>query len=161
MSRPSDEVLEIECINYGFLSVKARQAIEKILNHASLSAEEKLVLKRAQDFLISVSQGAELISTGCYHHSSNPVDSIKALKLAIDPLEALQKVVNGTPIADYFKTMADSVESCSNSSSAVTTESQSVLANTIQFFEGLHKSSISTLSNRSRSQYETGMAAFA
>jgi hypothetical protein len=157
MSRPSDDILEIECINFGFLSVKAGLVINKILNHSDLSEDEKLVLKRAQDFLLSVSQGAELVQTGVYQHNSNPGDSIKALNLAIDPLEKLQKIVQDVSIADYFKTMANSVEMfVTNPPAAVNQENRNLLENTEQFFEGLHKSLISTLSNRPKPSYEVG-----
>lgn len=160
MSRPSDDILEIECINFGFLSVKAGLVINKILNKTDLSEDEKLVLKRAQNFLISVSQGAELVQTGVYQHNSNPSDSIKALNLAIDPLEKLQKIVQDVSVAEYFKTMAHSVEVYTNNSPAdVNAEDRNLLKNTEQFFNGLHKSLISTLSNRPKPSYELGAVA--
>ncbi len=111
MSATHQYAKEAEELRYGFLAVKAKEAINKSLKPTDLNQNDFDVLNNASSFLNSISEGARLVGTKDLqgHHSS---ESLAALTLALHPLESLQCIADDTDrsIADFFGALAKTLD---------------------------------------------------
>ena len=146
MSAPTFESRESEYINYGFLSIKAGNAIKAILGGQSLSIEDKQALERAEKFLKDISSGVNLVTTGVYKHGSNPNETMAALDYAIDPIVLLQDIIKNQDISGFFDEMADAIH-VSAFKSGEPNDNEDMLGNAQQFFDFLYTSLLASLNS--------------
>lgn len=145
MSAPTFESMESEYINYGFLSVKAGNAIKAALEGQNLSEAEGQILKRAEEFLKDISSGAVLVKTGRYN-GVNPSEAMAALDFAMNPILHLQDVIKNEEVSKFFDEMADAIQIIA-AQQALPDEKKGMLGNAQKFFDYLYSSLLDSLNS--------------
>ena len=117
------EVLQADYLNYGFVSLHASDAIQTLMDGRPLSARNRESLADARQFLETVANGVDLVTSGEAHgHDLDAVDSVGALGLAIDPLERIQKTLASPGAAELIRSLADALETCANQAAGASAE---------------------------------------
>lgn len=155
MSAPSLAERDAEYVRYGFLSIKAGNAIRNKLNGGPLSYDEKEVLRNADELLRQISSGAELTVSGHLQNDADPLASMKALDFALDPIRHIQGQVQTQQLAQLFASMAATVETCSVSPTAPTRDQEEMLSMTATFFDALYKYVTTVLDRGTGTQFVT------
>lgn len=156
MSAPSSAERNAEYLKYGFLSIKAGNAIKNRLQGEILSHDEQEILRRADDLLRQISSGAELTVSG--HPQKNDIDplaSMKALDFARDPIRHMQGQVKVHQLAELFASMANTIQACSASAEAPTKAQREMLSTAAKFFEALYQYVAGVLDRRSGTSFAT------
>jgi hypothetical protein len=149
MSAPSIAERDSEYLKYGFLSIKAGNAIRSKLDGDPLSEDELEILHHADQLLRQISTGAELVTSGSIQNNDiDPVASMKALDVAKDPIKHIQGQVKLHQLAQLFASMADTLKACSGSDRAPSKEQKQVLAQVASFFDALYQYVATTLDRR-------------
>ena len=154
MSAPSRYSKEAEEMKYGFLAVKSKDAISKMLEKKELTGDELKVLSRARDFLLTIADGAQLVTEGVYH-GHNSQESMAALNYAMDPLKYLQAALKDEQICNYFRVLADALHEPEISDARLTDEKYKHLEDASNFFEALYSNLLSAVSENRRSANRT------
>lgn len=150
MSAPSLAERDAEYLKYGFLSIKAGNAIRTRLEGDALSHEEQEVLRHADELLRQISSGAELATSGNFQGNDvDPLASMEALDFARDPIRHIQGQVKIQQLAKLFASMAEAVETCSRSKGPPTPEQRDTLSTVASFFDALYRYVATTLDRRS------------
>lgn len=108
MSAPSHYAKEAEQIKYSLLAAKAKESISKLLGDEQLSEEDKHCLTKAANFLKSVADGAQLVSSGHYS-GHNSREAMQHLQIAIDPIKHLEKINENQEISSYISELANAL----------------------------------------------------
>lgn len=154
MSAPSPAERDAEYLKYGFLSIKAGNAIKNKLEGESLSQDEQDILRHAHELLQQISSGAELTVSGTLRGNAiDPLASMKALDFARDPIRHMQGKVKLHQLAELFAGMANTVQACSVSTAAPTDVQREALSMAAKFFEALYQYVANVLDRRSGTSF--------
>lgn len=109
MSAPNNQAIDSENLKYGFLAARAEEALNKKLENQELSGDDIRILSEAHLFLNTLAEGAELVETGVYR-GHNSRESMRALRMAMDPLKQLSEAQQQPEIADYFQKLTRALD---------------------------------------------------
>lgn len=156
MSAPSLAERDAEFLKYGFLSIKAGNAIRSKLDGDPLSTDEQEILRRADELLRQISSGAELATSGnLQNNDMDPLASMKALDFARDPIRQIQGQVQTHQLAQLFGSIADAVEACRVSTASPTQAQKEILSMAAAFFDQLYQHVATTLDRRNGTSFIT------
>lgn len=140
MSAPSLAERDAEYLKYGFLSIRAGNAIRHKLGGEALSEEEQDILRNADELLRQIASGVELATSGNIRNNDiDPLASMRALGVARDPIRHIQGEVQQHKLAELFVLMAETLQASSGSSSSPTKPQKESLSLTASFFDELYK----------------------
>ncbi|MEW8027247.1 MAG: hypothetical protein AB2766_00085 [Candidatus Thiodiazotropha endolucinida] len=150
MSAPSHRTKQAEQISYGLLAINAIEAINALLNNDELTSSDTDALKRAEEFLLDIADGEELITKATFH-GRNSKASLKALDIVIgEPLKELKKIAQDEKkFAENLRILAGILSKAIEHSKAVDDNEKTALKVLTTFFELLDESLMSVMT-RSR-----------
>lgn len=150
MSAPSLAERDAEYLKYGFLSIKAGNAIRHKIEGDALSQEDQDILRNADELLLQIASGVELATSGNIRNNGiDPLTSMRALGVARDPIRHIQGQVQQHQLAELFTSMAATLKACSATSTAPTDPQKRVLSLAASFFDELYKYVATVLDRRS------------
>jgi hypothetical protein len=146
MSAPSPDLKRSEYIDFGFLSVKASEALKVVLAGKKITAEQTIILAEAADFLKDIATGAGFIATGAVPGGFSPSRSMDALDYAMGPVRALRKLIDNDDVAKFFKSLTEAVKHASGGNAVKSKTDRKFQKAAISFFEALYQSIVAELS---------------
>lgn len=136
MSAPSTVFKEASDLNFGFLSVKASNALSAVLDHQPLSDDERQDLHRAAEFLEDVADGALVAIEGTFRQGARDDRSMDALSYALGPIDTLKELAQEENVSVLFANMSKAVHCAAEAPTQAQTEDMKVA---ISFFDALYK----------------------
>ena len=108
MNTPGIHMEQAETLEYGFLAVRAADAIQRKLDGHTLSSTDQEALQKAHEFLMDVVQGASLVSGSEFAGHSAQV--VTALGFASHPVANLQAAItNNDEFSKFFEDLAAAI----------------------------------------------------
>ena len=108
MSAPGHEFREAEYLGLGYLAITSSELLARLMAGDQLSDDDKFTLRRAQDFLCDVSNGARLVTSGIQRNASAS-DAIQKLSYAVEPLKLLQEEFRSADVGETLEKVAGSI----------------------------------------------------
>lgn len=140
MSAPSHRIRQAEHISYGFLAVNSIEALERLLGGDAMRDTDTKALQKASEFITDIADGAELVTKGSYP-GHNSTASMKALDVAIGPLEQLQDLAQDKKVvAEKLRSIASKLDSIIERGGKMPDNDQAFFESLIRFFQSVNKS---------------------
>ena len=151
MSAPHRYTKDAENLKYGFLAARSRESINKILAGTHLNETEQETLESAREFLNTVADGVEFVSTG-HSRGHNSMESVYVLDYIMDPLSNLNLVRQDEDISTYLTQLSNSFANAVSKAESLSDEDKENLKEAEDFFDAMYKSLLTAMStNRKES----------
>src|SRR6478735_8885316 len=136
MSDPNLQIRSAQTIKFGLLAARSSSAIDRAVAHQELSAEDQEILRRAEEFLRQVADGAAFVTSGTQSGGS-ALGSTEALGYALKPIESLV-FFKDREVPETFKLFARTVHEIAAGKASEL--DQSMVSGVRAFFERLYAS---------------------
>ena len=148
----SQEILQnAQNLNYHYVVVRAVEAMKKHSKGLLLDEEDQHYLLKAESLLKKIANGKSIAEKGKVSKGANPVQSMKALRLAGSSLKYLEATVGkDANTAQYINNMAEVIHDVANNEKNI---NESLASPITKFFEYLGGSFSSTI-HQSQREYQ-------